>query len=102
MIRAFATPIACALVGFCSGFGACLTLPTLGIIGNPWVGVVEACSTGCVGIGPVVGSSLGIRDNQVTPIWFKATAKPAGVNRRARLESRSVSVCSARSISSGA
>jgi hypothetical protein len=50
----------------------------------------------------VVGSSLGIRDNQVTPIWFKATAKPAGVNRRARLESRSVSVCSARSISSGA
>jgi hypothetical protein len=63
VILAFAVRTASVLVGICSGCGAFVTLPTVGIIG---VVRIQARATGCVLIGPVVGLILGMLDNWIT------------------------------------
>ena len=68
MILAFAVRTASVLVGICSGCGAFVTLPTVGIIG---VVKIQARDMGCVLIGPVVGLILGMLDNSVLPGSFK-------------------------------
>jgi hypothetical protein len=62
VILAFAVRTASVLVGICSGCGAFVTLPTVGIIG---VVRIQARATGCVLIGPVVGLILGMLDNSL-------------------------------------
>ena len=57
MILAFAVRTASVLVGICFCCGAFVTLPTVGIIG---VVRIQARDMGCVLIGPVVGSILGM------------------------------------------
>ena len=68
MILAFAVRTNSVLVGICSGCGAFVTLPTVGIIG---VVRIQARATGCVLIGPVVGLILGMLDNSFLPSSFK-------------------------------
>jgi len=68
VILAFAVRTASVLVGICSGCGAFVTLPTVGIIG---VVKIQARDMGCVLIGPVVGLILGILDNSFLPSSFK-------------------------------
>ncbi len=76
MILAFATVTACARVGFCFGLGTFFVRPADGITGCTCVGMIEARSTGCVLIGPVVrgmavGSFLGMIDNPFPLVSFK-------------------------------
>ena len=68
MILAFAVRTASVLVGICSGCGAFVTLPTVGIIG---VVRIRTRATGCVLIGPVAGLILGMLDNSFLPGSFK-------------------------------
>ena len=49
---------ASVLVGFCFGWSAFFTC--VGIIGCTWLAIIEACSLGCVLIGPMGGLLLGI------------------------------------------
>jgi hypothetical protein len=60
VILAFATRIASVLVGFCFGFGAFFTPPTVGIIGSISLGIIDPRARGCVLIGPVVSLFLGM------------------------------------------
>jgi len=80
VILAFSTLIASVFVGSCFDCGALFTFPTDDIIG------ITAHRIGCVLIGPVIGSFLGMTDNSFLPDLFKRRAKakekPAGVNRR--------------------
>jgi hypothetical protein len=68
VILAFAVRTASVLIGICSGCGAFVTHPTVGIIG---VVRIQARATGCVLIGPVVGLILGMLDNSFLPSSFK-------------------------------
>ena len=83
LILALAVRTASARVGFCFDCGALVVFPTVGIAGSTWVGLIEARSTGCVLMGPVIGSRSGIRDNAFQPDSFNGHAylNCAGVTR---------------------
>ena len=60
-------------MGFCFGWDAgAARLSTVGILGSTCVGIVEARSTGCILIGPVIVLFLGMLDNSFLPNLFKA------------------------------
>ena len=64
VILALAARTASVLVGCC--FGCCVfaAFPTVGMIGSPWVGMIEPRSTGCIVIGPVdAGFLFGIGEH---------------------------------------
>jgi hypothetical protein len=83
VILAFAARTASVLVGICSGCGAFVTLPTVGIIG---VVKSKARAVGCVLIGPVVGLILGMLDNSFLPSSFKT--KPGAWRYLTRMSRR--------------
>jgi hypothetical protein len=65
VILAFSTRIASVFVGFCFGCRAFVTRPIIG------VGIIEARATGCVLIGPIIGSFRGMAYNSLLPDSFK-------------------------------
>jgi hypothetical protein len=72
---ALAARTASSLVGSVFGFDAFRDFPALGIMGCTGVGAFEARSPGCVVIGPVPLSRLGIVDNSICPNWFEGAKK---------------------------
>ena len=59
------------VAGFGMAGGAFFIVPTVCIIGNTCVGIIDARSIGCVFIGPVVGLIFAMLDNALQPGWFE-------------------------------